>query len=524
MPLLQLRDLLPYPSGDNATDTVINGVHFNRTALDHYNYTIYDNGTISNKSRCYLIFGKYQPTMLSNGSWINGTSCYVPYYGIHTRGKVGIAFATLFTVSIMFTLINLRKHGRQFLREEKRFRIVGRRWQWYWMLFAAACGLISTITGIDVDRNYLTSIAIVLQCFFFTLMLPASLAMVWEATRHWGSWQERQICDRDPFLLPEDDRRGKTEFYLPLIFYFFAWLDFFMTIPRSWTNIEYQRSDWQQAHFAEKTATDGRFKAGSIIAVIAWGITIYSLHHSLHHYRPRPATPSVLARINSFCLHCPTKLFLAILILGFRLVYDIAAAWVWDVSLLNKDVKPAWPYGLGYAPIVLLIIVFNIAGYVDENEDKLLIEQRRARDHAADADLGIVKKPSWWRKYNGGVHLSPEQRLRALAQEGPGLTTTTTTTTPPSANVELGPVSNAAAGAHQNGSGGSTVRNRSRGRDNADERNPFRDPSPDAAARRQGSRENGDGNGGGDGASVISGTTLGIESVPAQRVRSMLDV
>jgi hypothetical protein len=39
-----------------------------------------------------------------------------------------------------------------------------------------------------------------------------------------GSWQERQIYDRDPFSLPQDDRRGKTEFWLPLIFYLFAWL------------------------------------------------------------------------------------------------------------------------------------------------------------------------------------------------------------------------------------------------------------------------------------------------------------
>ncbi|KAK8217900.1 hypothetical protein IWZ00DRAFT_486674 [Phyllosticta capitalensis] len=523
MPLLQLRDLIPYPSGDNATDTLINGVHFNRTALDHYNYTIYDNGTISNKSRCYLIFGKYQPTMLSNGSWINGTSCYVPYYGIGTRAKVGISFATLFTVSIIFTLINLRKHGRQFLREEKRFRIVGRRWQWYWMLFAAACGMISTITGIDVDRTYLTSISIVLQCFFYVLMLPASLAMVWEATRHWGSWQERQICDRDPFLLPEDDKRAKTEFYLPLIFYFFAWFNFFMTIPRSWTNIEYQRSDWQQAHYAEKTATDGRFKTGTIIAVIAWGVIIFSLHHSLHHYRPRPTTPGVLARINSFCTHCPTALFLAIIILAFRLVYDIAAAWVWDVSLLNKDVDPAWPFGLGYAPIVLLLVIFNIAGYVHENEDRIIIEQRRQRDQAADAGLGLVKKPSWWRKYNG-AGLTPEQRLRALAEEGPGAGAGGVTT--PSTNVELGPVKTqppivvGGTGVVRNRSRGRSPNDRAQGERNGADTNPFRDPSPSSRPGTAGTntRQNS------DQASVISGTTLGIESAPPQRVRSMLDV
>jgi hypothetical protein len=39
-----------------------------------------------------------------------------------------------------------------------------------------------------------------------------------------GSWQERQIYDQDPFSLPQDDARGKKEFYMPLIFYLFAWL------------------------------------------------------------------------------------------------------------------------------------------------------------------------------------------------------------------------------------------------------------------------------------------------------------
>lgn len=39
-----------------------------------------------------------------------------------------------------------------------------------------------------------------------------------------GSWQERQIYDRDPFALPQDDKRATKEFYIPLIFYLFAWL------------------------------------------------------------------------------------------------------------------------------------------------------------------------------------------------------------------------------------------------------------------------------------------------------------
>ncbi|KAL1621980.1 hypothetical protein SLS56_008924 [Neofusicoccum ribis] len=525
MPLLDLRDLLQFPGGDNATDTVINGVHFNLTALEHFNYTIYDNGTISNRSKCYLVFDHYQPVMMFNGSWINGTSCYVPYYGIHTRGAVGIGFAVLFGFSIMFTLINLRKHGRLFVREDKRFRVVGRRWQWYWMCFVAACGMISTITGVDVDRNYLQSIPIILQSFFFTLMLPGTLAMVWEAVRHWGSWQERQICDRDPYLLPQDDRRGKFEFYIPLVFYLFAWLNqsFFMEIPRSWTKLQYQRSPWQQAHYAEPTATDARFKAGAILSVLAWIVIVVSLHHSLHHYRPRPASGGIMLRINSFCTYCPTKLFLALIVLAVRLAYALASAWVWEISLLKYDVQPGWPYGLGYGTTFLLLVLFNVFGYIDENEDKLIFEQRRQRGQAADAELGITKKPSWWSKAQGDLHLTPDQRLRALASQGPG-----GDQPPLSASVELTDMrGNPPSYFEAPGSGGQ-IRNRSRQRtDNAPE-NPFRDPSvPHDGERRDIRRADSD-----DNASTMTGATerTGMtgetlaENYPPQRVRSMLDV
>lgn len=179
------RDLLAFPQGDNQTDTIINGLHFNTTTLKHWNYTLYSNNTLSNNSRCYLVFDQWKPAILNNGTWVNATTCYVPIQGIAERGKLGIAFAALFAVTIMFTLINLKKHGQQFLREDRRFRLTGRRWQWYWMLFTGTCAIVSCITSVDVDRDYLQDLALVLQSFFYVLMFLGLLAIVWEATRHW---------------------------------------------------------------------------------------------------------------------------------------------------------------------------------------------------------------------------------------------------------------------------------------------------------------------------------------------------
>jgi len=215
---------LPFPPGDNSSFTNLLGTQFNKTALEFNNYTYYSNRTISNGSRCYLLWEPYTPILLMNGTFQNSTTCYSSINPPGTRSKLGLFYVCAFALSIMFTFINLRKHGRLFLPTQKRFRAVGRRWQWYWMLWVAGCAMISGISNVDVDRYYLPELPIVLSVFFWFLMLPGMMAIVWESVRHWGSWQERQKIDPNPFMLKQDDRRGKTEFYLPLIFYLFAFL------------------------------------------------------------------------------------------------------------------------------------------------------------------------------------------------------------------------------------------------------------------------------------------------------------
>ena len=72
------REWLPFPgNGDNNTDTVFGGIHFNTTTLNHWNYTYYSNRTLSNVSECWLVFEPYEPQLLrTNGSFVNATSCY----------------------------------------------------------------------------------------------------------------------------------------------------------------------------------------------------------------------------------------------------------------------------------------------------------------------------------------------------------------------------------------------------------------------------------------------------------------
>ena len=182
------RAEIPFPAnGPNTSFTVVNGQAYNLTTLQTYNFSFYDNDTISNSSWCYLTKPGVlnMPQIFANGSIVNGTSCYFPYYNVAQRGSIGIVFGCLYALSIMFILVCLNKHGELYLPQEKRFRAIGRRWQWYWMLFVAACGTIGSISSVDVDRDYLQGSGLVIQTFFWYLMIPGLLATVWEGVRHW---------------------------------------------------------------------------------------------------------------------------------------------------------------------------------------------------------------------------------------------------------------------------------------------------------------------------------------------------
>jgi hypothetical protein len=172
-----------------------------------------------------LAFDDYTPRgVLDNGTFINSTTCFTPYYGTGARAYGGIGYTVFYALSLMFTMIHLRKHGSRFLPAEKRFRPVGRRWVWYWLAATGGLGLMAGIGAIDVDRYYLPEFPIVLTNLGYFLQLICVMGAIWESVRHWGSWQERQVIDPDPFSLPQDDRRATVEFYLPLVFYMFNFL------------------------------------------------------------------------------------------------------------------------------------------------------------------------------------------------------------------------------------------------------------------------------------------------------------
>jgi hypothetical protein len=81
--------------------------------------------------------------------------------------------------------------------------------------------------------------------------------------------------------------------------------------------------------------------------------------------------------------------------------YQGLAAWQFDLSPLKLDTNLVAMYVGGYAPSLLILIVQNVAGLTRMNEDRALIQQRRVRGAAIDQELGLVRKPAWWRRVNG---------------------------------------------------------------------------------------------------------------------------
>ena len=192
--------------------------------------------------------------------------------------------------------------------------------------------------------------------------------------------------------------------------------NFFMNIPRNWQPFQAQSDSWQTNAVAQPTALDTRFKAGAILAFIAWLLIIVSLWHSIRHYRPwhGRAVRKTWSCIRSIPLH----FFLTIPLLLLCIGYAEAQGWLWSINVGNSQANRGFLYGLGSGPAVLILYINIVAGLRAENEDLQLIQQRAERGASIDAELGIdrrARKPWWWRRTANELGLSNDAKLRQIA-------------------------------------------------------------------------------------------------------------
>lgn len=191
--------------------------------------------------------------------------------------------------------------------------------------------------------------------------------------------------------------------------------NFFMIVPRSWGALEQQRSLNQTMAVARPMATDGRFKAAAFFLFVAWVVILFSLIHSIWHYKLPRKSP--LQLIGGVFRYIPINYMLLMLLSLIMVGYEAAIAFNFDISPLKVHSDLGYMYGLGWAPILAIIIVQEVWGYILPNEDKELIRQRRIRGADIDREMGITKKPHWWSRLNGNLNLNVHDQIAKNARE-----------------------------------------------------------------------------------------------------------
>lgn len=184
-----------------------------------------------------------------------------------------------------------------------------------------------------------------------------------------------------------------------------------MVIPRNWTFAYHQRSVEQELSIAAPAATGPRFKAGAFFLVLAWLTICFSLWHSIRHYKPR--NRGVFNRSVGLIRAMPLRFILLMPLSASVIGYQVLISFDFRWSVMKVDGPVPIIYGWGYGAQLAILLVQVAYGLASPNEDKELIRQRRVRGDATDRELGIVRKPAWWRRVKG-EHIVGSFRDRLL--------------------------------------------------------------------------------------------------------------
>jgi hypothetical protein len=182
-----------------------------------------------------------------------------------------------------------------------------------------------------------------------------------------------------------------------------------MIVPRNWTAIQHQRYPEQTIGEAAPTATDARFKAAAFLLACCWLTTAFSLRHSIKYYCPR--NRGVFNRIIGFVRYTPLRFALILPLAAALIAYQGLVSFYFEYSPLKVGGLDAAIYAGGYTPSLLIVWVQALFGFLNPNEDLELQRQRRVRTQALNRELGLVLKPSWWRRING-EYMDPNEGMR----------------------------------------------------------------------------------------------------------------
>jgi hypothetical protein len=147
---------------------------------------------------------------------------------------------------------------------------------------------------------------------------------------------------------------------------------FFLSILRSWTPIPKGGPEGMAA------ATDGRFKASSLMPVFAFLVIVWSIGVTEFYYQP------VAKKI-------PWKIPACLFLVLIRIGYNIAVAWDYEISPMKQKVPEAYIFALGYVPVLLIMLVMIVAAWREKNDDLVIKDIRDQRHAKMDSELGISR-------------------------------------------------------------------------------------------------------------------------------------
>lgn len=188
-----------------------------------------------------------------------------------------------------------------------------------------------------------------------------------------------------------------------------------MVVPRSWKFTQLQRSPEQIQDKAIPGATNTRFKIAAFFLFIAWLTIVFSLRHSIKHYKPR--NRGIFNRAVGFTRAVPLRFWLIIPLSLATIAYQAFIAWEFKFSLVKFDGNVAVIFCWGYLPAILILYIQFLYGFTSPNEDKELIRQRRERGETINRELGIVYKPAWWSRVRGDHLLTFKDKLARNVHE-----------------------------------------------------------------------------------------------------------
>ena len=230
-----------------------------------------------------------------------------------------------------------------------------------------------------------------------------------------------------------------------------------MIVPRNWSAIMHQRYPEQSLTEARPSSQDGRFKAAAFCLVVCWLITAVSLWHSIKHYCPR--NRGIVNRGLGLFRFTPPRFMLMLPLLAALVAYQALTTFSWPNTPLNVHPNILAMYLGGYAPSLLILWVNAVWGWATPNEDRALQAQRRARGEEINRELGLTRKPAWWRPNTGGDERMRDRIARNVREIGGGRATAKTFAERNAAIAAATPIN-----PDNNDDGGEVVEMRSMGR------------------------------------------------------------